>query len=170
MKITNWEGIPHERGWERRQLGTQRPWAVVRAPTRVMTGEGSSEGRPRSCPGLARESQLCCHRPISGLGREGEVRDALWSHAGQKPERHPPPWGAVTAAPLPQGERAAPPTLLRPVGPRVPPAPRPTHRGLRSPSDKPWPRCWRSPRARCAASWVRILIRQLLRFLGTDPG
>lgn len=88
------------------------------SPNGAMTGKESSEGRPRSCLGRARESQLCCHRPISGLDPEGEVRDAMWSPAGQKPERHPPPWGAVTTGPLPEGERAAPPTLLRPVGPR----------------------------------------------------
>lgn len=91
---------------------------MVRDPTRVMTRKGSSGSGPCPCPGRAWGPQLCCHRPISGLSREGEVRDAWPSRAGQQPERLPSPWAAVTATPIPQGERAAPPTLLKRVGPR----------------------------------------------------
>lgn len=99
----------------------------------------------------------------------GEVRDALPSHAGQEPEGHRRP-----------GQRSRPPQALRVSGPRsrpssgglgrAPPSQRPTHRGLRSPSDKPWPRRSLSRRVRCAASWVRMLMRQLLHSLGTGRG
>lgn len=81
----------------------------------------------------------------------------------------PPPWAAVPVA-ISLGV-SGPRRRLSPRRPRrAAPRQRPTHRGLRSPSDKPWPRRSLSPRARCAASWVRILIRQLLRAQSTDRG
>lgn len=120
--------------------------------------------RPRSCPGPARGSQLCRHCPIARSAERAKSRTRCRVELGRNPNdtRHP---GQRSGRPFPRGERAVPPTLRRQVGPR--PA-RPTHRELRSRSDKPWPRRSLSRRARCAASWARILMRQLLRSRSPD--
>ena len=60
----------------------------MRNPTRVMAGKGSLGGRPYSRPSRAREILAVLSSPdlISGLGREGEVRDAWPSLTGQESE------------------------------------------------------------------------------------
>lgn len=131
-----------------------------------MTGEGNSGGTPRSCSGWVWGSQLCCHSPISGLGLEGEVRDALPSRGEQEPELHLPSRAAVTAAPLPQqAGRATDLPLASRAAPRPPRAPRTVGSVARVISHD---RRSLSPTACCTTSWVRILMRQLLCSLDTD--
>lgn len=75
-----------EQTGERRQLATRRPWTVLRDLTRLTRVKGVSGGGPRFCPTPPWDSQLCYHRPVSRLGRESEVRDALQCCEGQEPE------------------------------------------------------------------------------------
>lgn len=51
---------------------------------------------------------------------------------------------------------------------RAPPSPLLTHRGLRIPSGKPWPRRSLYLRAGCSESCVQTLLKQLLLSLNTD--
>lgn len=149
---------PNEQRWGPEDPG-QQP-----GPSRVMTGKGDLEAAP-FVPG----SGMGIPAVLSLAGSQDRPRGRSpgrvveWSWAGTL--MTPATLGSGQAAPFPRGERAVPSTLLRQVGPR--PA-RPTHRELRSRSDKPWPRRSLSRRARCAASWVRILMGQLLCSLSTD--